>query len=681
MLQTLAHRGRDGMHTWQEGGTGFGHAMLYTTPESLHETLPLSNAAGTITLTADARIDNREELLRALRLRSTPELLSDSALILAAYERWGEDCVDRLLGDFAFAVWDAREQKLFCARDPLGMKPFYYTRQDGRLFAFASEIKAIQCLPDVSRQLNESRLANYLAARYEDAEETFFQGVLRLPAGHVLVVKPGSVTRRTYYTVSPAENVSFKTDAEYSERFAELFTEAVRCRLRSAFPVAGQLSGGLDSSYVACVARDLFHRENRGSFKTLSLVFNESARSDEREYINAVLAQGGFEPTFIDGDRKGFLTDLDRVNGFSDDGPVSGNYHLVWQLLEAAGSQDVRILLDGVDGDSVVDHGYLYLSELFENGQWSDFAREVKLLTHSLKEERHIQPGMTSHTSPKKTLNAYALPHLLRWATTGAYGKFFQGAHHLSRDFGIPFPRLVRPYWKRLITPAWVLQPHDARREAGKARIPAYINPDFADRINLVDRIAEARQRGSSEKGVRERQLNFLQTGKTQLVFEFYDHAAAAVGVESRHPFMDKRLIEYCLALPSSQSFQQGWPRWILRQAMAGTVPDSVRWRAGKGNMQHTLMRGVMERDSKTAESLRQDLTQASDFINVQEATRLFHSMDKLTSHGWAMLMQILSLAHWLKENRFRSDTGLSSKPTTKTLPVVERLPQAEGVI
>ena len=196
MVDILAHRGPDGAAVWCEGSAGLGHRMLHTTPESLHEELPLVSAYGDLALTADARIDNRGELLSALRIDRPHEEVCDSELIIEAYKKWGERCPERLLGDFAFAIWDGRNRRLFCARDHMGVKPFYYYRSY-RLFAFASEIKALLCLPDVPHKLNEVQIADYLLDNYyEDKAVTFYEGILRLPPAHVTSVSHGHSSTR-----------------------------------------------------------------------------------------------------------------------------------------------------------------------------------------------------------------------------------------------------------------------------------------------------------------------------------------------------------------------------------------------------------------------------------------------------------------------------------------------------
>src|SRR3989442_1012999 len=185
MLARLAHRGPDGAGAWRHGPVALGHRMLHTTPESLRECQPLVGTTGDLVLVADARIDNRAELCPLL---PAPSDATDAELILAAYERWGEHCPEHLLGDFAFAIWDGRAQRLFCARDHFGVKPLYYHHRPSRLFAFASEIKGLLALADIPRRLNETRVAAYLVPLFEDKEVTFYEEIVRLPPAHRMVV-------------------------------------------------------------------------------------------------------------------------------------------------------------------------------------------------------------------------------------------------------------------------------------------------------------------------------------------------------------------------------------------------------------------------------------------------------------------------------------------------------------
>src|SRR2546422_5671131 len=354
MLARLAHRGPDGAGVWSEGTVGLGHRLLHTTPESLRERLPLASGDGTLVLTADARIDNRAELLGAL---DRGVEATDAELILAAYERWGERCPEHLLGDFVFVIWDARRAALFCARDHFGVKPFYNHHAPGRLFAFASEIKGLLALAEVPRRLNETRVADYLVPLLEDKVITFYEDILRLPPAHRMTVTREGVRTEQYWALDPEREIRMKSDEEYADAFREIFTEAVRCRLRSAFPVGSMLSGGLDSSSVVCVARQLLQQNGGNRFHTFSIVFDDVPECDERRYVEAVLAGGGADPHYIRGDLLSPLGDVDRFLDHQDEPLSVPNLFLYWAACRLASESGMRVFLDGVDGDTTVSHG------------------------------------------------------------------------------------------------------------------------------------------------------------------------------------------------------------------------------------------------------------------------------------------------------------------------------------
>ena len=290
MLDSIAHRGPDGSGVWTDGPVGLGHRMLWTTPESLHEKLPLTNKSGDLVITADARIDNRDELIPTLNLNGRPrETIPDSEIILAAYEKWGEKCPEKLLGDFSFAIWDKRRQRIYCARDPLGIKPFYYYI-DSRTFLFGSELRPLFEDPTIKQKPNEGMIAEYLAVAITDNEETLYQDIFRLPPAHFMLIRHGEFRKERYWDIDPAKEVRYRTDKEYAEHFLEIFKEAVRCRLRSHRPVGAELSGGVDSSSIVGVARSIYREESLADlgFETFSLVF-PGLPCDESGYIQDVV--------------------------------------------------------------------------------------------------------------------------------------------------------------------------------------------------------------------------------------------------------------------------------------------------------------------------------------------------------------------------------------------------------
>jgi asparagine synthase (glutamine-hydrolysing) len=309
----LAHRGRNGSGEWISGSIALGHRASHTMAESRRDAQPIIRDDGRLVLVADARIDNRRELAIALGLRR-PDAVTDCEVILGAYDRWGATCAEHLIGDFAFAIWNRATQSVFCARDPMGVKPFYY-HHSNRLFAFASEMKALLCIPGVPREADRAAVARYIACIVDDRERTQLRGITRLPAAHTLTVARCGTTRVEYWRADCARDVRFTTDAQYVDAFRETFGQAVRARLRAELPVGATLSGGLDSSSVVCMARQL---ASTRALPTFSLVFptlpaEELKLIDEREYIEHVLRRPGLDPHFVRGDLLNPLADLSRV--------------------------------------------------------------------------------------------------------------------------------------------------------------------------------------------------------------------------------------------------------------------------------------------------------------------------------------------------------------------------------
>ena len=446
MLQSLAHRGPDGSNIWQGDGIGLGHCMLWTTPESLTEVLPYRNAVTDLVITADARIDNREDLINALALNiANAKSISDSEIILAAYHKWGQDCPSHLLGDFAFAIWDSRKQTLFCARDHFGIKPFYYCNGD-QYFIFASEIKALLSVPDVSRQLNERRIADYfLEPMLDSKSDTVYEEIFRLPPAHwVNVAAQVDFKPHCYWSLDCTATLTMPTDEDYAAAFREIFFEAVRCRLRSAFPVGSHLSGGLDSSAITCVAHELLEQSSH-TLHTFSNIFDRISSCDEREYFNVVLDQGRYTPHLIEADRLGPFSEWQDFFQYLDE-PFLGPSHFLLRGLNRATKQaGVRICLDGFDGDTVVSHGAFYFTELAHLGNWETFIAEANAVS------KHFD------TSPEVLLLGYAMPYLSELARRNQWLTFAKRAEEISQVFTVSRRKLWIQYGLKPLFPRWAL--------------------------------------------------------------------------------------------------------------------------------------------------------------------------------------------------------------------------------
>lgn len=258
MTGTMKSRAPDESNVWVSGNVGFGHAMLRVSPESDNEHQPCT-LDNQVWITADARIDGRVELIAKLRSQGArvENAAPDVELILHAYAAFGENFLDHLIGDFAFALWDGREKKLICARDHFGVRPFFYA-VTGKLFLFASTVEALLQCASLSGQLDETAVADFLLfGTYLESETTIYSHVRRLAAAHILEVNAGSTPKvRRYWELSQPPDIRYKNDGDYLEHFQAIFKLSVADRLR-ATQVAAQFSGGMDSTSVVALAREV----------------------------------------------------------------------------------------------------------------------------------------------------------------------------------------------------------------------------------------------------------------------------------------------------------------------------------------------------------------------------------------------------------------------------------------
>jgi asparagine synthase (glutamine-hydrolysing) len=652
MVDSIAHRGPDGADIWCSESVGLGHRMLWTTPESLLEKLPLVNQAGDLAITADCRIDNRDQLLSALQLnKCTPEKITDTQLILAAYEKWGEQSPEYLLGDFAFVIWDGRKQILFCVRDHMGVKPFYYHHQPGRIFAFGSEIKALLCLEEIPQRLNEEKIGDYLAAIFGDKSITFYQDIFRLPPASCATLSSQGMQMRTYWALDPERELRLNSDEEYAEALQKIFTEAVRCRLRSAFPVGSHLSGGLDSSSVTCVARELLLEEGKNrSLHTFSNIFDQASECDERPFIEAVTAQGGIIPHYVPGDRLGPLSDLDQIFHYQDEAVSGPTHFLAWELNDATQKEGVRIILDGFDGDNTLSHGHGYFSELMIRGEWSTLAAEIAAL-HQL-----------SGASLGNILQYYRLPYLEYLVQHWQWMKAIALIKEISQIFQISRRSLFLQYGIKPLLPQFILKAwRGLRGQKQPTRDDNWIvNRRFAQRIGLKKRIQSfIAASGGQLLKTRENHWRNLNAGILTQGLEIVDRYAAAFSLEARHPFMDKRLIEFCLSLPPEQKFHQGWSRYVMRRAMENILPQPVQWRHGKSSMSASFVYGLLERDRQVLNEVMQNhLHSMADYVDTNALDGgykelLASNKTQLLESGLDIsLWQVAMLTLWLRHTR-----------------------------
>ena len=524
MSRMLVHRGPDDHGEWiaADGLVGLASrrlAILDLTPAG-HQ--PMLSADGTLALVYNGELYNYLELRQELTARGHQFLSqTDTEVILEAYAEWGDGCVERFNGMFAFAIWDARQRRLFAARDRFGEKPFYYHQSPDRL-VFASEIKALLQDPDTPRQPELSVVARYLETGQLDGDaRTFFADIRQLEPAHALLVDVSGTLRTTRYWDLPltSATVSVALPAAADE-FRALLFDSIRLRLRSDVAVGSSLSGGLDSSSIVCAARSLL-----GDGHARQNTFSARYRSgpDEGAFIQAVVDRTGVAShhVFIDGDE--VMKDLERFLWYQDEPVAHTSQYAQWKVMQLSSQAGVTVLLDGQGADEVIggypspSYGAQY-ADLLQRGHWVRLAGE---------------------------LAAFRRQH----GSVGPALRYMGGE----------------------------LLPAGVRRRAR-----AQVHGTSRLRIRGINGHERPRRYDANAPRLRNALHTTLTSTSLPSLLRYGDRNSMAFSREARLPFLDHRLVEFAYRLPSDFFVRHGLTKVLLREAMRDVIPESVRLRADK---------------------------------------------------------------------------------------------------
>jgi len=584
------------------------------------------SAAGVI------RLDNRGELLAALDVHPEDRnRLTDLALVVRAYERWGDGCPRRLLGDFAFVIADELTGASFGARDPMGVVPFHY-RASARGLAFATRAASIPDVDGLPLVLDEARVADMCVPALEclDLTSTPFRDVFRLPPGHRVRFAAGSVSVTRYWAPPADQEVRYAGDAQYVEAFGELFAEAVRCRLSGA--TASMLSGGLDSSTVVGFAAAGLGREHRGPLSTLSAMTDDPG-CEESKHIRAMLGRPGLDPIVIRA--RDVSAHRERIEAFvaSLEDPFDGSMVLPLMMYGAARDRGFVAVLDGLDGDVVASHEPDILIDMLGAGRFRVALREARGFA------RFYRGTYAPWSTPARLLTAGA-----------------------GRAFAPGFLRAAsRPVRLKLAIRSTLSE--------------SILSGECGRRVGIEDRLRQLWGLRSSRTslGPRERQARELVHPQIAAALERYHRVAASQGIEPRHPLLDRRVVEFCLALPWDQKVRDGWSKRILRLAGEGLVPEAVRWRPGRWvRLGPTFLHAAIAASRDVLEfELAGELDELAPYVDVPKVQALYRRHLEGDPGAGEAVWTAAILSSWLRRTRSRRYDGGARANGPAAPPVV----------
>ncbi|WNR43779.1 asparagine synthase-related protein [Paenibacillus roseipurpureus] len=544
LMQGLRQYPSDDIRIWHSDNVFFGCHAQWITPESVGERLPRFSEEKYLAITADAIIDNRQELFERLQVDHTlRKNMTDSELILLAYLKWGEEVPKYLIGDFAFMIWDLRRKLLFGARDFSGTRSLYFYR-DPQRFAFCTTIEPLLDLSYVSKSINEQWFAEFLAipsmVDTVDTLSTAYKNIEQIPPSHSITICDGKVRLSRYCKISFQEPLKFKKNEEYEEAFQSVFQEAVTARTRTHGEVGAQLSGGLDSGAVVSFAAKALSARNK-QLQTFSYIpedhfkdwTSHSYAADERPFIKAT---------------------VDYVGNISD------HYH------NFAGNNPLTDL-----DDSLELMGMPY--KFFENFFWLKGIHEkarhkgVKVLLSGARGNYSISWG-----SWNMTVNYYAsLFKRLKW--TRLYQELNQYCTNFKTGKSVMLPVVIKRAFPSIYRNSSIHNSSDNPNQT-------LISDSFAQRTNVYARLLEygVDITGTSAENPYEiRKRHFEQLYHWNKNGIVGTKLSLRYAVWDRDPTNDLRVIRFCLAVPEEQYVKDGLQRSLIRRSTKNMLPDKVR--------------------------------------------------------------------------------------------------------
>ncbi|MCK0127178.1 asparagine synthase-related protein [Erythrobacter sp. F6033] len=535
MIQVLAHNPHDTSDNWSSGKMALAACRLPTSAEALEASQPYRSTAPGLGLVFDGFLTNCEELRRDLKSRGVQlRNRSDEELVIRSYEQWGEECASRIEGEFAFVVADCRRQTMFCARDHQGLRPLFYSMQDGGFIAGSSVAVVLAALgkqPDYDYDF----LAEAMVGEIHSVDRTPWDGIKRVPSAHSLSFSPERTRIQRYYSLPASPVIRARSDRDFIEEYREVLRDAVRRTSRTNLPLAIEVSGGLDSSAVYCLAVEMArdHKLLAPEIRAFTLRGEARSVSDEVRYARAVTE---FTNTDLR-EYELFRPDLDWFEAEgekAEDLPTYTNAAqsiLMAQSMVANGS---RVFLNGVGGDQWLDGSHRYFAQAIQS-------RDAKRFLSHLRRDIEAYGVRWSVPFALKELLFAALPTSARLSLKKRRG-----------DFG-----------KLVADPV------------------QFLDAGFADRVGAakLDYFSSLPNDDTGNANARK-----LDACVSQSAFDLMARQHARLGLESRSPMLTRQFIEFTASVPEDLKLRGGQTKWLHREAMRGLMPDCVVDREDKAS-------------------------------------------------------------------------------------------------
>ena len=603
----LISRGPDGGREVYRRSIGMVHRAFHTNEESRREFQPLVSPAGHV-LAWDGRLDNRPDLVACLS-DSLDKSATDVSIVLEAYLKWGNTFLDHIIGDFVLSLWDPYSQELLLARDPFGTRTLYYSGNSVR-FMWSSTLEALLRTGAIDCEVDDEYVAGFLALHAEPWRSPY-KNIFAIEPGHFVTIGTSTAVRteRFWYPNRNPE-IRYQSDAEYEEHFRHLFREAVRCRLRATGPVWLELSGGLDSSSIACMADDIIEKGEAAEacLDTVSYLEDEAATSYDRKFLSVLAASRGTAGHLFRGQGHWVRFVSPEASFISRPNTslcVAGSHERLCQLMDNAGA---RVLLNGLGGDQVlwsIPTASPELADLF-------FQRRPLLL--------HKQLQIWSQLLKRPYWQ-------LLWREAA----------------GPLLPQSLSGHWQSKMTPA------------------PWLESDFVKETNLQERLLLPKDPlGYRLPSSRMQASRIFFIISTIAAANYWEQAA----YERSYPFLHRPLVEFLMAIPFEQKLRPGETRSLMRRALKDLVPDTILQRRSKGVVGEAFCRGL----DKEWHVLRPML------MNARVCNRGYVNQDALITavnlarHGKtydiSTLLQTIALEIWLRsiEHHFPGPANVVSQ-------------------